>query len=203
MYFVGTRGGVCRDCDLLSHSNCESGGSGHVAVGEKRPARRSRCSELRACGRVSAIHLFRTIKPPCYLLTLRFSWFLSLIHSFPGTWRKWAHISTIATMKSFLLAARRRIVQLSVQGHSYFCIISLLFSLSFFKQEKIKRPFRRPSAPVVATSATSPSPWRSFQYQSKIIASSWDHLPKLRIIFICLCELINSVTSYLFYLAFI
>ena len=74
MYFVGTQGGVCRDCDLLSHSNCESRGSGHVAVGEKRPVRRSHCSKLRACGRVSTVHLLGTsIKPPCYLLNFRLS----------------------------------------------------------------------------------------------------------------------------------
>ena len=37
----------------------------------------------------------------------------------------------ISTMKSPLLAARRRILHLSVQGHSYFCIIYLFFFVIF------------------------------------------------------------------------
>ena len=57
----GCRDNTCRDCDLLSLSNWESGESGYVAVGEKRPACRSRCSELRACGRLSAVHTSSTI----------------------------------------------------------------------------------------------------------------------------------------------
>ena len=76
MYFVGTRG-ECVGTAIFSLTLTAREGSSHVAVSEKRPARRSRCSELSAYGRVSAVLLHSTsIKPPkVIVITLR------LIHS--------------------------------------------------------------------------------------------------------------------------
>ena len=81
----------------------------------------------------------------------------------------------IFTIKSPLLAASRKILHLSVQGHLYFCIIYLFLLLSFFHAKENY-------AFVVS------SPRRSIQHQLKIMASSWDHLPKLRILLIVLAS---------------
>ena len=71
-------GGVCRDCDLPSHSNCESGGSRHLVLCVKPPASGSRCSSLRACERLSAIPLLSTqltslLLTPRLIISLYFS----------------------------------------------------------------------------------------------------------------------------------
>ena len=132
-----------------------------------------------------------------YVCTLTWRIFTTLLSRFG---------ERISTMKSPLLAARRRILHLSVQGHSYL-VFFLSFSCYSFSCQRnlcykhtrsvilqrfydISFYFRRSSAFVVSSSAASPSQRLRLQHQLKIIASCWDHLPKLRIIFICLCELI-------------
>ena len=79
----------------------------------------------------------------------------------------------ISTMKSPLLAVRRRILHLSVQGHSYFCIICLLFLLFIFfffvlffharenyttRKKRDGTLFSASCLSVVSSSAASPSP---------------------------------------------